>query len=200
MARGEIVAYLNSDDLYLPGTLKKVVSVFEANPETDFVYGDFHAIAEDGALLTKSRTIPFDASILLYDANFICQPASFYRRRLLDHIGLFDEKMRYLMDYEFFLRAARQRAIFQLVPDYLAAIRFHRGCKTLSAGLRPWGPERQEVLARYQPRDISPGARRSLALTYRLKRYFKRLGRGQLDFMDLRLAMKLRQLSHADNN
>ena len=195
-ASGEIVAYLNSDDLYLPGTLAKVEEAFRLNPDVDVVYGDFHAVDEVGRLIDRVKTIAYDADILLYDANYICQPASFYRRSLLDRIGLFDDSLRFLMDYEFFLRASRCKARFMMIPRPLAAIRFHGDCKTLSDGVHPWGDERRRIIAEYaRPKAQHPGALRALGLLFRAKRYLKLMARGRIDFANLRLARRLRQIA-----
>jgi glycosyltransferase involved in cell wall biosynthesis len=195
-ARGDIVAYLNSDDVYLPGAVRRVVETFQANPDVDFVYGDFHAIDEQGELIDRIKTIPFDRDILIYDANFICQPASFYRRRLIDEIGLFDDRLHFLMDYEFFLRATKRRVGFKLLPEYLACIRYHGECKTLSDGVYPWAQERKEILGEYvRVKARSDSALRILRYIYRAKRYLRLLARGRLDFMNLRLSTYLKRLA-----
>lgn len=195
LATGEIVAYLNSDDVYMPGALAWVAEAFRQHPEVDVVYGDFLAIDEHGTTIDHIKTIPFDANVLLYDANFICQPASFYRRSLLDKIGRFDESLRFLMDYEFFLRAAKRGVGFHMVPEPLACIRFHSECKTLSDGVHPWGEERRRIISEYaRPKAHHPSALRMLRWLYRAKRYLKLMARGRVDFANLRLARRLRQM------
>lgn len=196
LADGDIVAYLNSDDVYLPAALSKVASVFERHPDVDFVYGDFRAIDEQGRVIDRIKTIPYDPEILIYDANYICQPASFYRRSLLQKIGAFDESLRFLMDYEFFLRASKRGVGFHMIPEELAAIRFHAGCKTLSDGVHPWADERRRIIAEYaRPKARHPSALRLLRLLYRTKRYARLIARGRLDFLNLRLARTLRQIA-----
>jgi len=196
LADGEVVAYLNSDDVYLPGALARVAEVFERHPEVDFVYGDFDAIDEQGGLIDRVKTVPYDPDILLYDANYICQPASFYRRSLLDKIGGFDDSLRFLMDYEFFLRASKRRVGFHMIPEPLAAIRFHAACKTLSDGVHPWADERRRIIAEYaRPKARHPSALRLLRLLYRAKRYARLIARGRLDFANLRLARRLREIA-----
>ena len=193
---GTIVGYLNSDDLYLPHAIRRAVDTFLENPDVDFVYGDFHAIDENGRLINKIKTIPFDRDILLYDANFICQPASFYRRRLIDEIGYFDENLHYLMDYEFFLRAAKRRVKFHMIAAYLSAIRYHGQCKTLQNGVYPWAAERAKIkLAYVRPKARAPSAMKLLAIVFRLKRYLRLLLRGRIDFTNALLAYKLRRIS-----
>jgi glycosyltransferase involved in cell wall biosynthesis len=191
----DIVAYLNSDDVYLPGAIAKAVAFFEKYPDVDVVYGDFHAIDEGGELIDRIKTIPYDSAILLYDANYICQPASFYRRSLLDKIGMFDESLRFLMDYEFFLRAAKRGVGFKMIAEPLAAIRFHGDCKTLSDGVHPWRSERQKILAEYaRPKVQSPSALKILRVIYRAKRYARLVMRGRVDFANIRLSRRLRQI------
>lgn len=197
LSSGSIVAYLNSDDIYLPGTISRVVDEFYRFPDADLVYGDFHAIDEQGNILDKIKTIPFDHAILLYDANYISQPASFYRRRLLDEIGLFDERLQYLMDYEFFLRAAKRRAVFHLMKTPLSAIRYHGDCKTLT-GKAPWADERKAIREYYaRMRVRHPNAMRVLSVVYRIKRYFLLIKRGRVDFLNYRLKAKQRTIASA---
>jgi glycosyltransferase involved in cell wall biosynthesis len=196
LATGDIVAYLNSDDVYLPGAVAKAVEVFERNPDVDFVYGDFNAIDEKGAVIDRVMTIPYDPEILLYDANYICQPASFYRRTLLDKIGLFDDSLRFLMDYEFFLRASKRGVGFRMIPQTLAAIRFHGDCKTLSDGVHPWQDERRRLIAEYaRPKAQHPSALKILRWIYRSKRYAHLIARGRLDFANVRLSRRLREIA-----
>ena len=193
---GDIIAYLNSDDVYLPGTLHKIAQAFIDSPEIDFFYGDFHGIDRDGEILDKIKTIPFCPNVLVYDANFICQPASFYRRRLFELIGHFDESLNFLMDYEFFMRAAKRKVGIRLIPDYLSAIRFHDDCKTLSDGVHPWVDERIKIKKLYIRKKVNnPAALKILSGIYRLKRYFQLFLRGRLDVANLKLARKLREIS-----
>lgn len=195
LTNGDIVAYLNSDDIYLPGTISHVVKMFNNNPEVEFIYGDFHAIDADSNIIDKIKTIPFDSNILLYDANFISQPASFYRKSLIDKIGLFDDKLHYLMDYEFFLRAAKRKINFKLAKRYLSAIRYHGNCKTLT-GAEPWAEERRSLKILYSRHHTRyPSAQTLLKIIYRAKRYILLLLRGRLDFTNRKLAMRRNQIS-----
>lgn len=171
LSSGDIIAYLNSDDIYLPSVISLIVSEFKKYPDIEFLYGDHYAIDKDGTVISHEKTIPFDPNILLYDANFICQPASFYRRKLFEKIGIFDMDMFYLMDYEFFLRAAKQDIYFRLVRKYLAAIRFHSSCKTLT-GDHALAHQRRVLKEKYaNPKLFNPITMKVLGIIYRLKRY-----------------------------
>ena len=98
-AKGSITAYLNSDDIYPPGAISRVVHEFQQAPDTDFIYGDFYAIDADGKVFDKIKSISFDRKILLYDANYISQPASFYRKRLFECAHVLKKLLLLLLDF-----------------------------------------------------------------------------------------------------
>lgn len=131
-ASGDIVGWLNSDDIFRPGTLRKVAQVFAEHRDIDFVYGDYDIIDESGGLLLHKKEIEFDWNIMLCGLNYIAQPNVFFRRRVFDAIGYLDESLHYVMDYEFWLRAANRRMRFLHVPQAFAACRWHLDAKTVS--------------------------------------------------------------------
>lgn len=179
-ARGEIVAYLNSDDTYEPGALGRALAVFEAEAGVDFVYGDANLIDETGRLIRATQAVDFDIGILTYDHNYICQPASFWRRRVLDMAGPFDESLYFLMDYEYFLRLAHLGFRFKHLRVPLANLRLHASCKTVAGYADSddkLGRVREEVLSRYR-RHFGAGALdplvwRTLKVAYRGKKLLK---------------------------
>ncbi len=130
---GEIVGWLNSDDIYLPGTLHIIAQFFKRHPQIDIVFGDYHLIDSWGRVLLCKQEIPFDYNILLYGLNYIGQPAVFFRRRLFEKAGYLDETLHYGLDWEFWLRIAGRGGLFGHLPIYLAATRWHAAAKTLAA-------------------------------------------------------------------
>ena len=127
-ATGEWVCYLNSDDLLVPGALGRVAEYFRNHPEADLVYGRAEWMDADGRFLGEYPVGEWDYARLSQDC-FICQPAAFWRRRLHGEHGYFDERLRYCMDYEFWLRAGRTARVAHL-PVKLARVRRHAGAKT----------------------------------------------------------------------
>jgi glycosyltransferase involved in cell wall biosynthesis len=150
-AKGEIVAYLNSDDLYLPGALRQVAGLFAARPDVDLVYGDCQVIDDQGQVLGLLPRHPFDLQRLIQRAEFIPQPAAFWRRRLHDRLGYFDEGLHFAMDYDFFVRAGRAGRV-EVLPVPLAAFRLHGGSKTIAREDRHW----RECLAVSQRHGLRP--------------------------------------------
>ncbi|WP_307147978.1 glycosyltransferase [Rhizobium tibeticum] len=128
---GDILAYLNSDDILLPGALEKVVEYFQSHPECDLVYGEADYIDKDGNVTGKYATADFSFERLMHDCC-ICQPAAFWRRRIAARTGPFDASLQTAMDYEYWLRMAASGGIIHHNPEKLAQSRLHEDAKTLA--------------------------------------------------------------------
>jgi glycosyltransferase involved in cell wall biosynthesis len=127
--RGEIIGYLNSDDVYYPGALAAVLAFFERHPETKVVYGDADHIDADGRVIGPYDTEDWDYN-RLRDVCFLCQPTVFFRRELIRKVGLFDPHLQYCMDYEYWLRLGAVTP-FARLNRKLAGSRMYAGNKTL---------------------------------------------------------------------
>lgn len=143
---GEVVAWLNSDDVYYPGALARVVAAFEAHPEVDVVYGMADHIDEADRAFEAYPTEPWNPG-RLEERCFICQPAAFFRRRAVEAHGALDESLRYCMDYEYWLRLGRAGARFLYLPEKLAGSRLYGENKTLGERL-PVHAEINDMLRR----------------------------------------------------
>jgi len=127
--KGEVMAYLNSDDMHLPGTLAYVASVFHARPNIDIVYGNRVFVDRDGLDVGRAVLPRHDAKAL-YWADYVPQETMFWRRRVWDAIGPFDESFHYALDWDFILRAQHAGFKFLRVPRFLACFRVHDQQKT----------------------------------------------------------------------
>jgi len=163
--RGDILAYLNSDDRYVPGTLLLVLDTFQKRLDADIIYGDINYIDSQGNLIRRGRTIDFDYNVFRYDYDFICQPASFWRRSVIERIGMMDLSLRYHMDYDFFMRAAVAGCRFHHLRCPLADFRFHGESKTVNGSRsdseRFWA-DRDKIVMPHRIRLASPQATRLL--------------------------------------
>jgi glycosyltransferase involved in cell wall biosynthesis len=130
MAKGEILAWLNSDDTYVPGAIRKAVQYFEAHPEVGLLYGEGYHIDEDGDVIERYYTEPFDYQ-RLGEICFICQPTVFMRAEVVRTIGPLDLDLHYCLDYEYWMRVAKRFRVGYL-NEYLANSRLHTDTKTLS--------------------------------------------------------------------
>lgn len=125
LAQGEILAYLNSDDLYLPWTVEAVVEAFERYPEADFIYGDALAVDEATGTTEPYWMMPFHLDFVRR-FGYLTQPAVFWRRRAYESVGPFDTSLRYLADCEYWMRAGGAHR-FQKIHEFLAVERNHTG-------------------------------------------------------------------------
>lgn len=148
-SRGEILAYLNSDDLLLPDTFRTVVNFFTENPEVDLVYGDCRIIDEESRYVETWNSRPFDPVVELC-RNFIFQPTVFWRRRLFEQIGMFSEQLRYVMDLDYWYRAIPVGKIAYLNKE-LACFRRHEESKTSQKG--SFFEERSAILEEFFQRN-----------------------------------------------
>lgn len=127
---GEIIGWLNSDDIYYPEALAAVAGRFRADPEIDLIYGAANHIDVAGQVIEAYPTEPWKVP-RLSETCFLCQPAVFFKRSALDRWGYLDETLRYCMDYEYWLRLARAGARFYYEQRVLAGSRFYPETKTL---------------------------------------------------------------------
>lgn len=135
LTQGEILAWLNADDVYLPGAVSRAVAAFQASSPVDLVYGNAEFIDRAGAVLGPCEQVqPFDLGRLINDLDFIVQPATFFRREPYAASGGLDPDLTYCLDYDLWIRMA-QRGAAAFVPDVLAQVRIYPQTKTASGGL-----------------------------------------------------------------
>jgi Glycosyl transferase family 2 len=124
-----IMAYLNSDDMLLPGTLTHVANYFARHPEIDIVYGHRIFVDRDGLEVGRAVLPPYERETLRY-ADYIPQETMFWRKSVWDTIGTIDENFHYAMDWDFILRAQSAGFRFARLPRFLACFRVHDAQKT----------------------------------------------------------------------
>ena len=130
-AHGEIIGWLNSDDIYYPGAIKKVMQIFEEKPDVNVVYGNANHIREDDSFIEEYYTEDFDYE-RLKDICFICQPSLFFRKKLVEKYGYLDDSLQYCMDYDYWLRLGKGERFYRL-NELIAGSRLYEDNKTLGA-------------------------------------------------------------------
>lgn len=167
MASGDIIGWLNSDDLYRCGCFTKVVKAFCEYPDVDVFYGDYTWIDECGRLLQVRREVKFNPFVLLYHRTLcVPSPSSFFGRRIFEDQNFVDISYHYAMDWEFFLRLTVRGYRFQHLPELLADFRWQPNSKTsrFSAASSQY-QDRDRIVARYaRPLQNLPPVAKPLCL------------------------------------
>jgi glycosyltransferase involved in cell wall biosynthesis/GT2 family glycosyltransferase len=137
---GEILAYLNSDDVLLPGALAAVANFFSEHPDVDVVYG--HRVIIDAEDREVGRWVlpPHDDGFLRWD-DYVPQETLFWRRRIWERVGGLDESFHFALDWDLLLRFQEAGARFRRLSRFLGAFRLHPGQKTLTRITDLYWPE-----------------------------------------------------------
>lgn len=149
-ASGEIFAWLNSDDFYLPGTVSAAVRCLQENPDVVLVYGDMLAVDATGQTINvlKYRQLTLQDFLCL---QIIGQPSVFFRRSAFEKAGPLDTSFHFMLDHHLWIRLVQQGRILH-VPQIWSAARYHPAAKN-RARAAEFGGEGFRVLdwARSQP-------------------------------------------------
>ena len=179
LARNDVVGWLNADDLYLPGALERVAAGFEGRPDALWATGRCLIIDAEGNEIRKGVTRYKDALLrrwsfpLFLTQNFISSPATFVRREALLDVGGFDERFRYSMDYDVWLKLGKRSkpvvidaplACFRMAGDSLSMTGFEKQFAEHEQNAREHGAGHPVAVA------LNQVASRGIVLAYRLMR------------------------------
>jgi len=152
-AAGDVVGWLNSDDLLAPGALQRISEAFTANPKTEWAHGRCDIIDSDdrtirGAIIAYKHRCCLNYSFEnLVKQNFISQMTVFWRRKVLDEVGYIDEQLKLALDYDLWLRLAKRGAPIY-IPEKQASFRWHEQTKS-GSGFEAQFKEDMAVARRY---------------------------------------------------
>jgi GT2 family glycosyltransferase len=153
-ARGDILAWLNSDDTYLPGAVTRAAASLQENPQTGMVYAGANLIDETGSLIGKFPAAQTDYRRLRAGYVHIPQQTAFFRSTLWQKVGPLDPTFYFAMDYDLWVRLARL-APLHYIPEVWANFRLHQTAKSVLSGDRCW-PEMLRVHYRDGGSSLSP--------------------------------------------
>jgi glycosyltransferase involved in cell wall biosynthesis len=166
---GEIMAWLNSDDMLLPGTIDYIARFFRNHPEIDVVYGHRIVINESDQEIGRWVLPPHEDNILLW-ADYIPQETLFWRRRIWEKVGGYvDESFHFALDWELLLRFYDARAKFVRLPRFLAAFRVHSDQKTFQKLEQLGLQEMSRLRKRIHGYEVS-----NLEACYQIRQYMRR--------------------------
>ncbi|MBY5790006.1 glycosyltransferase family 2 protein [Rhizobium leguminosarum] len=152
---GEIMGYLNSDDLLLPGTLRLVGRYFRDNPSVDVIYGNRLIVDEVGREVGR-WVLPEHNSEILTFIDYVPQETMFWRRRIWERAGgRFDTDFHFAMDWELLLRFIHAGAVFRHLPGLFGAFRVHRNQKSQADFLVRGAGEMNGLRLRYGSKNMN---------------------------------------------
>ena len=174
---GEILGFLNADDVLLPDALRIVAAAFAEDPTLDLVYGGVEWIDADGKpcgthagdISTLGEVL--DLQRVWWAGRQWVQPEVFFHRRLWERVGAFDSRYHFAFDYDFWVRCFLAGARVKKLPQRLVRFRLHEGQK--SSASRRAADEIRDIVGRVLAADppIDPSLRRRIAADLSYDRY-----------------------------
>ncbi len=157
MCSGEIVAWINADDILLKGAVEKAVAAFRQEPDLGMVYGEGYLIDEQGAIQRRfPYTAPPNLWRLVYYGDTILQQTVFMRRSAVEAVGYLDETLHWGLDWDLFIRLGK-RYRMRYLPEYLGCLREYSATKTARGGYRRLR-ELGRVIRRHTGRLLTPSS------------------------------------------
>jgi glycosyltransferase involved in cell wall biosynthesis len=160
MARGEIVAVVNSDDPLLPGAVSEAVAFMQAHPDILVAYPDFNLIGADSKVRGHRQVPEYDYMHMLRRHHCFVGPGAFIRRKAFELAGVRDPEFKYTADFEYWLRLGLYGK-FARIPKTLATWREHRDAASLSHQGVVMASEHIRLMRKYYSRsDLPPEVRK----------------------------------------
>jgi glycosyltransferase involved in cell wall biosynthesis len=169
-ATGEILCFLNSDDLFEPGVLREVGEYFSQHPDVDIVFGDTTWIDAKGNALRRHKEIPFNRFIWFYTYNYIPGMSAFWRRSIYDRVGGISTTYRLAFDTDLWIRFSDAHAKFKHVTRQWSRMRFYpeQNCRRLHVKVEQ---DDMAIRSRYWKNHTVPKTyyiRRKIAISLRI--------------------------------
>jgi hypothetical protein len=154
-AKGELLGWMNSDDVMLPGSITAAVEAFRKDPGLGMVCGEGFILEEDGSVRCRfPYSEPFDLWRLIFYWDSILQQSVFMRKAALEAIGWVDESIHWGMDWDVFIRMAKNFPVQRLEAE-MGAIRDYADTKAATGGFRRWR-ELSSISCRHAGRRVTP--------------------------------------------
>jgi glycosyltransferase involved in cell wall biosynthesis len=178
-ATGDIIGWQNSDDIYLPFAFRQTAELFLKHSDIDIVFGNIVFLDENENPIGEMRFTPFSILTHFYECISIANQSSFWKRSVFSRIGMFDTRFQFSMDYEFFLRAAKNNMQFKLFHTYFGAFRVHPSAKS-STVIHMSESDHRNIDCIYKKRLVLSSPLKIMSL---LRRCFYYVIQGDIDYL-----------------
>lgn len=153
-ATGDILCWINSDDMYLPGILNKIVGSFTAINSAEIVFGNCFHFNDQSKKTRGSDVVAKHKRFKLSLCDYIIQPSSFFTRTAWQNTGVLNESLHFSFDWDWFIRAEKAGAILTPVKEYFSLYRIHDAHKSGGGGTKRT-QELKQVASRYNEERLS---------------------------------------------
>ena len=154
MAEGDILAWINSDDYYEPGTFDFITRQFQIHPKYDLLYGNCFVIYQETRRKKILQSEPGNFEKILRRNHSICQPAAFFTKKVFQQVGPIDDNLQYAFDYDLWLKILKVDQGLCL-DKTLANFRIWENSKTYS-NQEKFNLERKKIFKRHGGNLIDP--------------------------------------------
>lgn len=183
LAKGDIIAYLNADDTYLPNSVEMAVNYFLDHPETGMIYGDGILSDENGKFLSNFTAGEFNLKNLIFCKDNILQPAVFLRKSVFETVGDIDVNLHLAMDLDYWIRTGICFTV-NYIPQPFAVAKIYRDTKS-SAQMHKYVGEYERILEKvfsdpHVPTDIKKIEKNAYNFVY---------VKGGLDYIHIEMVM-----------
>ncbi len=157
LAKGNVLAWLNSDDVFLPGAVGTAVRALRCNPDAGLVYGDGYLIDTAGNVTGQfPHTREPDLWRLVHLSDYILQQTVFFRRQVLEDVGYLDESLHYGLDWDLLIRIGFKYRL-AYVSQHLGCLREYAETKSSAGGVERVR-ELHTMLRKYTALVLPPGS------------------------------------------
>ena len=182
MADGEILAYLNSDDIYWPGALNFIGEYFLKHPDVDVVFGNSYIIDEKDTILREKRSVKFSKLGLLTGSFDLHQASIFWTKSVYDKVSGLDKSLHLTMDRDLWLRFLKNGAQFHYVSQTLSCYRHHQETKSFTQ-MQAMKEEYNRIMIRNFNMDMNKIRFKLLRKMMRLRTLFLHLLTGNISYL-----------------
>ena len=171
-ATGDVICWLNSDDLFMPGTLLKIGRMFKEIKEPTIIFGNCLHFYENNEKTRGSDVEKNYRELKLELTDYIIQPSSFWSKQTWEIVGDIDEHYTYVFDWEWFIRAKQKGVKFHPISDYLSLYRIHDAHKSGTGGNKR-DREIENIYKQYSNEKISLAYKKWYTYTDKSKLFHK---------------------------
>ena len=167
-ASGEWIGWQNSDDIYMPGTFTQFYRLTKKYPQAQVIYGNKICIDQSDAIIRRQFYIRPNLFVYKNIGMTICNQSAFFKKKLINSYGVFDEKLHFAMDHEFFLRLIINKVKMVHSRNLWGASRYHVSSKSCGDNDEKWDEEIKQIYNKFNVEQDNTFSKNIMAKVLRM--------------------------------